>query len=138
LNGTFFLDSRELLPFIERARKAYPTAQPFPHAVMDGFLPQELADRLAAEFPEPSLAAFKRVDHAEQAGRLGHLQRKGFAGVSPLIRHLLNEFSGMAFLDFLEDVTGVRGLIPDPHFRGAGVHQTLPGGHLALHADHAV
>ena len=41
----------------------------------------------------------------------------------------------MAFLDFLGALTGVEGLIADPHFRGAGLSLTLPGGHLALHAD---
>ena len=41
----------------------------------------------------------------------------------------------MAFLDFLGALTGLGGLIPDPHFRGAGLSLTLPGGHLALHAD---
>ncbi len=41
----------------------------------------------------------------------------------------------MVFLQMLERVTGVRGLIPDPYFTGAGLHLTLPGGHLALHTD---
>ena len=41
----------------------------------------------------------------------------------------------MAFLDFLATLTGIDGLIPDAHFRGAGLSLTLPGGHLALHAD---
>ena len=41
----------------------------------------------------------------------------------------------MAFLDFLGTLTGIPGLIPDPHFRGAGFSLTLPSGHLALHAD---
>ena len=41
----------------------------------------------------------------------------------------------MAFLDFLATLTGIDGLIGDPHFRGAGFSLTLPGGHLALHTD---
>jgi hypothetical protein len=41
----------------------------------------------------------------------------------------------MAFLDFLSALTDIEGLIADPHFRGAGPSLTLPGGHLALHAD---
>jgi Rps23 Pro-64 3,4-dihydroxylase Tpa1-like proline 4-hydroxylase len=76
-----------------------------------------------------------RRDYQEQAARLGQLQRSGFEGVDPAVRHLLAELSGMAFLDFLAVLTGIEGLIPDPHFRGAGPSLTLPGGHLALHAD---
>jgi hypothetical protein len=26
-------------------------------------------------------------------------------------------------------------VVPDPHFRGAGLHQILPGGHFKVHAD---
>ena len=76
-----------------------------------------------------------RRDYREQSARLGQLQRTGFAGVDGGLRHLLAELSSMAFLDFLGELTGVGGLIADPHFRGAGPSLTLPGGHLALHAD---
>jgi hypothetical protein len=110
-------------------------AAPFAHAVLDHLLPAPLADDLAAAFPAPTHPHWKRVDHAEQAGRLGHLQRGGFEGVDPLVRHTLNELNGAVFLRFLEDLTGLRGLIPDPSFRAAGLHLTVPGGHLDLHAD---
>ena len=113
----------------------FAAAAPFPHAVVDGVFPAPLADALAARFPAPDLPAFRRVDHDEQRARLGHLQRKDFAGVDPLIRHALAELNGHVFVSFLERLTGRRGLIGDPAFRGAGVHLTLPGGHLDLHAD---
>jgi hypothetical protein len=32
-------------------------------------------------------------------------------------------------------MTGIKGLIPDPYFVGAGIHKTLNGGYLAIHAD---
>jgi hypothetical protein len=55
--------------------------------------------------------------------------------VDPLLRHTLNELNGDVFLRFLEQLSGARGLLGDPKFRGAGAHLTLPGGHLDLHAD---
>jgi hypothetical protein len=119
---------------VER-RQAYEGARPYPHAVFDAFLGDELATALAADFPRPEHPGWKRRDYREQAARLGQLQRTGFRGVGPLVRNLLAELSGMAFLDFLTALTGIEGLIPDPHFRGAGPSLTLPGGHLALHAD---
>lgn len=33
-------------------------------------------------------------------------------------------------------MTGIEGLIPDPHLYGGGLHQSLPGGHLGLHVDY--
>lgn len=129
-----FLDCRSLVVRGRAAHEAYRAARPFPHFVFDDFLPESLATSLAAEFPTPEHPGWKRRDHAEQA-RLGQLQRTGFAGVAPVVRHVLNELCGMAFLDFLGALTGLDGLIADPHFSGAGPSITPRGGHLALHAD---
>jgi hypothetical protein len=129
-----FLDRRALEALGRRHRDAYASARPFPHAVFDGFLAAELARDLAAAFPTPAHPGWKRREHAEQE-RLGALSRTGFAGVAPVVRHVLGELCGMAFLDFLGALTGEEGLIADPHFSGAGPSITLPGGHLALHAD---
>ena len=45
------------------------------------------------------------------------------------------ELNGEAFLKFLEEMTGISGLIPDPYFVGGGMHETKRGGHLGVHAD---
>ena len=131
----FFLDRNRLRDLAHGRRDEYRTARPYPHAVFDGFLGAELALELASGFPGPDHDGWMRRDYREQSARLGQLQRSGFEGVDPGLRHLLAELSGMAFLDFLGALTGVEGLIADPHFRGAGLSLTLPGGHLALHAD---
>jgi Rps23 Pro-64 3,4-dihydroxylase Tpa1-like proline 4-hydroxylase len=38
-------------------------------------------------------------------------------------------------LGFLQELTGIEGLIPDPYFIGGGLHQIMPGGFLEVHAD---
>ncbi len=35
----------------------------------------------------------------------------------------------------LENITGIKGLIPDPYFSGGGFHEIGQGGHLSVHAD---
>jgi hypothetical protein len=130
-----FLDRRLLEARGRDAKAQYAAARPFPHFVFDDFLPPELARELAEGFPTPEHAGWKRRDHDEQSARLGQLQRTGFADVAAVVRHVLAELCGMAFLDFLASLTGIEGLIADPHFSGAGPSITLPGGHLALHAD---
>jgi hypothetical protein len=131
----FFLDRTKLRDLALERRGAYRDAQPYPHAVFDDLLGSDLARALARQFPGPAHPGWMRRDYKEQAARLGQLQRSGFEGVDGGVRHLLAELSGMAFLDFLSALTGIEGLIPDAHFRGAGLSLTLPGGHLALHAD---
>jgi 2OG-Fe(II) oxygenase superfamily len=132
---SFFLDRKRLAALARERRAAYREARPYPHVALDGFLGAEVAGALADGFPGPEHPGWMRRDYREQSARLGQLQRTGFEGVDPALRHLLAELSGMAFLDFLSALTGVEGLIPDAHFRGAGPSLTLPGGHLALHAD---
>ncbi len=131
----FFFDRERLRAIARSARDSYRAAQPYPHAVFDDFLGDEAARLLARVFPRPDHVGWMRRDYTEQSARLGQLQRTGFDGVDPTLRHFLGELSSMAFIDFLSELTGVAGLIPDPHFRGAGLSLTLPGGHLALHAD---
>ncbi len=48
---------------------------------------------------------------------------------------LLLELNGSRFVSFLERLTGIPGLQPDPTFRGGGLHCIPPGGQLDIHAD---
>lgn len=132
---SWFFDRKALKALGLAQRERYRGAAPYPHAVFDGFLGEAQARELAQRFPEPEHSGWMRRDYREQSARMGQLQRTGFDGVSAALRHLLAELTGMAFLDFLAALTGHEGLIADPHFRGAGPSLTLPGGHLALHAD---
>ena len=50
-------------------------------------------------------------------------------------RHLLAELNSAPVIAFLERLTGIEGLVPDPHFVGGGLHQIERGGHLKVHAD---
>jgi hypothetical protein len=134
-DDAFWLDREALVALGQRHRRAFCEARPFPHVVLDGWLGEPRSRSLACAFPSPAHPGWKRRDYPEQAARLGQLQRTGFAGVASELRCLLAELTGMAFLDFLGALTGRDDLIADPHYRGAGLLATLPGGHLALHAD---
>lgn len=133
--AAWFLDRKPLKALGLAHHEQYRSAAPYPHAVFDGFLGEARALDLAERFPGPDHVGWLRRDYREQSARMGQLQRTGFEGVEPALRHLLAEFMGLSFLDFLGALTGIEGLIGDPHFRGAGPSLTLPGGHLALHAD---
>lgn len=125
-----------LLPTAASLTDTYSNAQPFPHIVMDDFLPNDIAELCLARFPNPEEARFEQPDvGTHQVGKLGRTQESYFHGVDPQIRRTLSAFNEMPFLDFLERLTGIEGLIPDPHFRGGAFHQILAGGKLDMHAD---
>ena len=39
------------------------------------------------------------------------------------------------FVRFLEKMSGIDGLVPDPAYEGSGIHITTRGGHLQVHSD---
>lgn len=131
----FFFEPDALSALAARHADAYAKARPFPHVVLNGLLPDHTAQRLVREFPAPDFAGFRQPDNAFQVNKLGRLQDSQFRGVPAFTRNFLHELNGMVFLDFLEKLTGISGLIPDAHFHGGALHQILPGGKLAVHAD---
>ena len=50
-------------------------------------------------------------------------------------RAVAEEFCSPEFVEFLERLTGIENLMPDWSMDGGGLHQTLRGGHLNIHAD---
>ena len=48
---------------------------------------------------------------------------------------MLAWLNSATFLDFLEDLTGIQGLIADTRLLGGGLHQIGRGGKLDVHAD---
>lgn len=116
----------------------YAGASPFPHAVIDDFLPIWAAERALEMFPAPDAPFWfdwKRRDPLHQPGKQGIGSAERLEGAPAFIHNLLFAFNSAPFLRFLETLTGIEGLIPDPHLHGGGLHQILPGGQLAVHAD---
>jgi len=126
----------DLLPKAAALSDRFRDAWPYPHIVLDDFLPSDVAEECLARFPDPTTPSFQQPDSGtHQVRKQGRTQDGYFAGVDPWLRHVLHEFNGMPFLDFLQRLTGIGGLIPDPHFHGGAFHQILPGGKLDMHAD---
>ncbi len=79
--------------------------------MIDDFLPQPVLDALLAEFPGPEELDWHRFDTDQEL----KLAADDPEGMPPTARHLLAQFNSAAMIDFLEQLTGIQGLIPDPH-----------------------
>jgi len=127
----------ELLPFSRMKDIAtnradeYVSAEPYPHIVIDGFFDEWVLNAVLAEFPGPKDKNWVLHDFAEEI----KLQSKHERGIPPFARQFLYELNSASFLEFLERLTGIEKLIGDPYFEGGGLHQIMPGGKLAIHAD---
>jgi hypothetical protein len=113
-------------------REQYAGADPFPHIVIDGLFDDAILDRVVAEFPAPGEMKWLSFDSATEK-KLGYFHER--SSITPFIREFLDALNGFEMLLFLEALTGMEGLIPDPYFGGGGLHQIEPGGFLKVHAD---
>jgi len=127
----FFFDTDELSRLGALRATEYQEASPYPHIVIDDFLPADVLDAVLEEFPGPDDDWWhRRVEETEVK-----LQSTTEDGMGPRTRQLLNQFNAAPMMEFLEALTGISGLIPDPHYIGGGLHQIEPGGYLKVHAD---
>lgn len=113
---------------------AYSQAGPFPHIVLDDLFDADALRRVTAEIPSPL------QPNTLFSADVQHLQERKFAWrdiprLGPESTRLIGFLTGKPFLEFLSTLTGVAGLAPDPYMWGAGFHQILNGGKLAIHAD---
>jgi hypothetical protein len=127
----FSFDHRQLMSLCERYGQSFRTATPFPHVVLDDFLPDALVDQVLSEFPRSRRADWTTYDNENEV----KLAVEDETRFGPSTRHLLHQFNSSVFLSCLECLTGIDGLIPDPHFCGGGLHQIERGGFLNVHAD---
>ena len=127
----FFFDREQLLSVADRHRERYQRAEPFPHVVIDDFLPAEVLDRVLEEFPSKDDPVWARYKNPAEK-KLGNNTE---ALMGPLARHLLAQFNSAPLCEFLERLTGIEGIISDPYFWGGGQHQIVRGGFLKMHSD---
>lgn len=115
----------------ESLRESYARAEPFPNVVIDEFLPENVCRKLLEEFPGPRDIDWIRFSSSLEI----KLASKDESQFKPFTRQVFYEFNSASFLKFLEKLTGIPGLVPDPYFQGGGWHQIEPGGFLKIHAD---
>lgn len=133
----YFLGDRDLPVVTEELKHGFATATPFPHIVIDNFFPERFVDLVMREFPGTEHPVWldwrKRSGHQPRKQGPGNASR--FGTLSPAFEIALQQLNALRILRFMEAVTGVEKLLPDPNFRGGGMHQTLPGGFLDVHTD---
>jgi 2OG-Fe(II) oxygenase superfamily len=110
----------------------YKSADPFPHIVIDGILPEPLIRQIFDHFPREKL----KDDVVFDIGYGGHHKRQVMPEqCDAFVREFFHFMNSQPMLQFLEGLTGIDALLPDPYFNGGGFHETTRGGKLGVHAD---
>jgi Rps23 Pro-64 3,4-dihydroxylase Tpa1-like proline 4-hydroxylase len=144
------VEQRERLPIMfdreEFARRGaelapvYRQGKPYPHLVIRDLIPASLLEAARDEFERPDTG--EDADDPELTTVTRNVQQikneiSDIDRMGPYARHLLGQLNSAVFVDFLETLTGISGLISDPHYHLAGLHETPHGGHGSIHTDFA-
>lgn len=112
----------------ERMNPLFVSAEPYPHVVLDDFFPPSIAEEIWSRRPsikEQNRAVSVRGNQLEKYGQ----QRTEGSG------DIFDFWASKQCTDFLVRLTGIEGLLADPHLLGSGFHSILPGGKLNIHVD---
>ncbi len=127
--GYFDLDSMEGVG--QAHHRAYVSASPFPSIVFDDFVDPRVLETCLKFFPTAPDRDTSSFDGKHEQRKRGYLPER----LAPEVRSIFYAFNSRAFIAFLEALTGIRGLIPDPYYGGGGFHELSTGGFLGMHAD---
>jgi len=119
-----------LIAFGEGQRHKYLNSAPFPHLIIDNLFDSALL--------EDVLQDVKNLEHPIAKNFFGSVKK--FAtpdpqAMGPTAQRFLLDLCSARFCLFLEALTGIEGIIPDPHFEGGGVHEMGREGFLKMHTD---
>lgn len=132
VSDDLFLDVEAAKEFGQKLHFAYVNANPFPHTVIDNFFPQEVITKIIENFPARKV----QDEVVYELGRIGHHKRQvPPSSCNGFNRNLFAFLNSAPMLKFLESLSGIKSLIPDPYFNGGGYHETFRGGFLGIHAD---
>ena len=108
--------------------------EPFPNIGIDNFLSDDLVISMKNEITE----SYRKYNHLlKNFTRNGsHMIELCEAGdICPIAHQLIGDLHSKYFLDWLENVTGIDGLIPDPWLIGASYMRCYRGDSLQIHSD---
>lgn len=126
-------DYDQLMAMAQARHADYLAAQPYPHTYFDGFLPSGVADTVAASIPQPG--DDRKWDFYYAKGYEEKWAVSDDASLPVPVRDLIREFNSSRYIRFLEALTGIPHLLPDPHLHGGGIHLVKRGGVLQIHSD---
>jgi hypothetical protein len=110
---------------------SYQSAMPFPHVVLDDVVLPDALERAYREFDAIDEDTWRKYLHVNER----KYANTDASTWGPTLQGLAEAFASERFVAFLAGLSGVDGLLPDLTLDGGGLHRSLPGGYLNVHAD---
>jgi Rps23 Pro-64 3,4-dihydroxylase Tpa1-like proline 4-hydroxylase len=134
MNTFYKLDTDHFKDLAKKNRDKYVTASPFPHIYLDDVFPEDVLNEILQEFPNSKQIDWQTYQNKNEV-KLASRDEDSFG---PMTRNFIHILNSKPFISFLEELTGIKNLIPDCELEGGGLHQSKRGGFLNIHADFTV
>jgi hypothetical protein len=119
---------------LSKLSNQYQNAETFPHIVLDDLFQDKKLFEIVDHFPDINDTQWWRYDNVLER----KLAKYDISQLHSSVRGLINELLARRFVQFLEKLTGILGLITDYVLNGGGLHQIIRGGKLDIHSDYKV
>jgi Rps23 Pro-64 3,4-dihydroxylase Tpa1-like proline 4-hydroxylase len=126
-------DYTQLMHYAQQHKLHYAAATPYPHMCIDQFMDLELINQIERSVPTPNTNP--KYDFYYNKGFEEKWALSNELHLPDDIKKLIHALNSGPFIRFLEALTGIEHLLPDPHLYGAGVHLGRRGGVLQIHSD---
>jgi Rps23 Pro-64 3,4-dihydroxylase Tpa1-like proline 4-hydroxylase len=128
---------------LKNLKTQYRNANPFPHIVIDGFM-----DEFDARFCVSEMKKYQMWGHDGSEYSKNAQVNKFFTpwcdnniedikSQMPMTWKYLQYYNSPEFIKQLEELTGIKGLLPDNLYEGGGVHRIDSMGKLSIHTDYS-
>ena len=115
---------------IQQLKKDFEDAKPCNYIVLSDFLTEELATTLYENFPKIDALNVKRKSLNENKSEDYHFER-----FHPSFSELKKVVSSNEMYQFMESISGIKGLSTTDDSMGSGVHQGRDGSYVDVHID---
>jgi len=132
------IDYSKLYLLADNNKKKYLNNAPFPNIFFDNFFPEDFYNFLLKSFPMEDSGIWKTPSNKFTQHK--SVTRQGDLGLKESLftenqRRSIMEFNSSLFIEFVERLTGINGLIPDPFLAEASFAMSKRDGFLDIHAD---
>jgi len=120
---------------VHQDKEKFKTAAPFPHVCIDGFLNGAFLKELNDSFPkktDPTYYDFCIEDGGKRGSNYANPDPATFPEPFKRLDALLGS---KEFVQYLTDLTGIKGLTYDPEYQGGGLRESRKRGFLPVHLD---
>ncbi|HET6378305.1 MAG TPA: 2OG-Fe(II) oxygenase [Methylocella sp.] len=116
---------------VSELAEAFRNNQPFPHLVFENLFSPALLELIYDEFDDLNSKDWRRLNTVNEVKR-GSRPNTRFGHATELYFSIIHSSK---FVNFIQKVSGIEGLIPDVTLNNAGMHDIPTGGKFGVHID---